>query len=285
MEPQWRAFLDALRDLGYVEGQNVALEWRSAEGQEDRLPELAADLVRLPADVIVAVSTPPARAAREATATIPIVILQVSDPVALGLVASLGHPGGKVTGVTPINVELSGKRLELLKEGFPGLSRVAVVWDSSNPATTLAFRQTQVAAETMQLELQSLEVHGPDDFEAAFAVASRDHAEALLVVDSTLTNVHRARIVDLATRSQIPAMYPRREAVDIGGLMAYGPDSREMFRRGAAYVDKLLKGAKPADPPVERPTKLDFVVNLRTAQDLGLAIPPLILQQAAEVIQ
>ena len=281
--PQWQGFFEGLRDLGYVEGQTVALEWRYAEGREERLPELAAELVRLPADVIVTVSTPPAQAARDATDTVPIVILQVGDPVALGLVASLARPGGNVTGVTPIHPELSGKRLALLQEAFPRISRVAVLWNPLPPGTAPVYSETQVAAEALRVELQSLEVRTPDDFEPAFA-ASRDRADALFVLEDTRVVTHRQRIVDLAGRSGSPAMYPRREYVDIGGLMGYGANAQDMFRRGAAYVDKILKGAKPADLPVERPATFDFVINLKTARALGLAIPQSVLEQATEVI-
>ena len=283
--PQWQGFFEGLRHLGYVEGQNIAFAWRYAEGREERLPELAAELVRLPANAILTVSEPPARAAREATDAIPIVILQVGDPVALGLVASLARPGGNVTGVTHIHPELTGKRLALLQEAFPRISRVAVLWNPLPPGTAPVFRETQVAAEALHVELQSLELRRADDFEPAFAAADRGRADALFVLEDTLVVTQRQRIVDLAGRSGIPAMYPRREYVDIGGLMGYGANAQDMFRRGAALVDKILKGAKPANLPVERPATFDFVINLKTAQALGLAIPQAVLDQATEVIQ
>ena len=283
--PQWQGFFEGLRDLGYVDGQNVALEWRYAEGREERLPELAAELVRLPADVIVTVSTPPAQAARAATDTVPIVILQVGDPVALRLVASLARPGGNVTGVANIHPELGGKRLALLQEAFPSLSRVAVIWNPANPTLALVFRETRIAADALRVEVQSLHARSADDVELAFAAASRDHAEALLPLEDTVTVTHRQRIVDLANQSRMPAMYPRREYVDIGGLMGYGANAQDMFRRGAAYVDKILRGAKPADLPVEQPTTFDLVINLKTARALGLTIPQSVLEQVTEVIQ
>jgi ABC-type uncharacterized transport system substrate-binding protein len=277
-------FRDGLRDLGYVEGKNIVIDYRYAEGRFDRFPELAAELVRLKVYVIVAVSTVAARAAKNATRTIPIVALS-GDPVETGLVASLARPGGNVTGLASLAPELSTKRLELLKEIVSKVSLVAVLWNPNGPAPVLAFKETQLAAKRLGLLLQSLEVRGPDDFESAFGGAIRERASALLVISDPLTNTHQRRIVELAAKNRLPAIYPIREFVQAGGLMAYAPDRLEQYRRVAYYVDKILKGAKPADLPVEQPTKFEFVINLKTAKQIGLTIPPNVLARADKVIR
>ncbi len=276
-------FHQGLRELGYVEGQNILIEWRFAEGREERLPELAAELVRLQVDVIVTQGVE--EAARQATSTIPIVMATSADPVATGAVASLAHPGGNVTGLTAAGPELGPKRLELLKEALPGVSRVAVLWDSSDRGKAVEMRGIEAAARTLGVQVQSLEVRGPDDFEAAFEAATDGRAEALMPLRSPLIAFQRSRIVDLAAMNRLPAMYSGREFVDAGGLMSYGPNQTDSFRRAATYVDKILKGAKPADLPVERPTKFELVINLKTTQALGLAIPQSVLIQATDVIQ
>ncbi len=260
-------FHQGLRELGYVEGQNILIEWRFAEGREERLPELAAELVRLQVDVIVTQGVE--EAARQATSTIPIVMATSADPVATGAVASLAHPGGNVTGLTAAGPELGPKRLELLKEALPGVSRVAVLWDSSDRGKAVEMRGIEAAARTLGVQVQSLEVRGPDDFEAAFEAATDGRAEALMPLRSPLIAFQRSRIVDLAAMNRLPAMYSGREFVDAGDLMSYGPNQTDSFRRAATYVDKILKGAKPADLPVERPTKFELVINLKTTQALG----------------
>ncbi len=245
------AFLQGLRELGYVEGQNIAIEYRWAEGRAEQLPDLAADLVRLKVDVIVAGSTPAARAAKQATTTIPIVAAAVGDPVGTGLVASLARPGGNLTGLADITVDLSAKRLELIKEVVPTASRVAALWNPTHPTNPLQLRETQVAAQALGLTLQPLEVREADELDRAFAAMRRERAGALVVLSDPLTVFHRRRLADLAARDRLPAMYPFREQVEAGGLMAYGPSLPGLFRRAAIYVDKILKGAKPADLPVE----------------------------------
>ena len=277
-------FRDGLRDLGYVEGKNIVIDYRYAEGRFDRFPELAAELVRLKVYVIVAVSTVAARAAKNATRTIPIVALS-GDPVETGLVASLARPGGNVTGLASLAPELSTKRLELLKEIVSKVSLVAVLWNPNGPAPVLAFKETQLAAKRLGLLLQSLEARSPDDFESAFGGAIRERASALLVISDPLTNTHQRRIVELAAKNRLPAIYPIREFVQAGGLMAYAPDRLEQYRRVAYYVDKILKGAKPADLPVEQPTKFEFVINLKAAKQIGLTIPPNVLARADKVIR
>jgi putative ABC transport system substrate-binding protein len=277
-------FRDGLRELGYVEGKNIVIDYRYAEGRFDRFPELAAELVRLKVYVIVAVSTVAARAAKNATRTIPIVALS-GDPVETGLVASVARPGGNVTGLASLAPELSTKRLELLKEIVSKVSLVAVLWNPNGPAPVLAFKETQLAAKRLGLLLQSLEARSPDDFESAFGGAIRERASALLVISDPLTNTHQRRIAELAAKNRLPAIYPIREFVQAGGLMAYAPDRLEQYRRVAYYVDKILKGAKPADLPVEQPTKFEFVINLKAAKQIGLTIPPNVLARADKVIR
>lgn len=280
-----RAFRQGLRERGYVEGKNIFIEWRSAEGKLDRLPELGAELVRLKVDIIVTQSTLDAYAARQSTSTIPIVMIASGDAVGTGLVASLARPGGNITGLTALSRELSGKRLGLLKEAVRGLSRVAVLWNAANPDKARDVEETQAQATALGLELQSLEVRDPNDFDGAFQTATRKHAGALLTLADYLTITHQSRIVDLAAKSRLPAMHEQREFVEAGGLMAYGPSVLGLFRHVATYVDKILKGAKPADLPVEQPTQFELVINLKTAKQIGLTIPPNLLVRANKVIK
>ena len=279
------AFRHGLRELGYVEGQNIAIEFRSAERRSERLPGLAAELVRLGVDVIVAPGTEAALAAKNATGTIPIVMVNVGDPVGTGLAQSLARPGGNITGLSRLDQELSGKRLQLLTEVVPKVSRVAALYNPDNPSLALSFRETEVAARTLGVELRSLAVRGPNEFETAFQAATRGRAGALIVLGDALTFRHRARIADLAAKHRLPAIFGAGEYVDAGGLMSYSPNLSDMYRRAATYVDKILKGAKPADLPVEQPTRFELVLNLKTAKALGLTIPQSILIRADHVIQ
>ncbi len=278
------AFRQGLRELGYVEGQTIALEVRWAEGRMERIPELVAELVGLKMDVLVAGISQAALAAKKATGTTPIVIV-TPDPVALGLVASLARPGGNVTGLSYFNEAIVGKRLELIKELVPGLARLAVLRNPLLEVHATFWQDTEVAARKLGVALQPLDVRGPEDFEAAFAAATRGNAQALIAFDDALTVAHRPRIVALAASSHLPAMYGLREFPDDGGLMSYGPSFADLFRRAATYVDKILKGAKPADLPVEQPTKFELVINRKTADALGLTVPPTLLTQADEVIE
>ncbi len=284
--PHWEeAFRQGLRDLGWVEGQNIAIEYRWAEGKLERLPDLAAELVRLKVDVLVAETTPAALAAKNVTKTIPIVFVRVSDPVGSGLVASLARPGGNVTGPTSITLELSGKRLELLKEALPGILRVAVLWNPTNPASAPMLKETQVAAGALNLQLQILEARDRNELERAFSALARNPADALTMVPESFFYGQRTRIVDFAARRRLPVMGWAREFVDAGALMSYGPSLSDIWRRAATYVDKILKGGKPADLPVEQPTRFELVINLKTAKALGLTIPQSILIRADHVIQ
>jgi len=286
MSPLLDAFRQGLRELGWVEGQNIAIEYRFAEGRFDRLPDLAAELVRLKVDIIVAQPTPAAVAAKNATKTIPIVMISVGDPVGLGLIASLARPGGNVTGSSySVGPEIAGKLLELLKETVPKVRRVAILWNPANPAQPLFIRELNVAAPSLGVQLQLLEARGPNEFEGAFAAMAKERAGALLVMADGMFLLHRTRLADLAARSRLPAAYGVRDHVDAGGLMSYGSSTRDLFRRSATFVDKILKGAKPADLPVEQPTKFELVINAKTAKALGLTIPPSLLQRADEVIQ
>jgi putative ABC transport system substrate-binding protein len=284
-DPYTEAFQRGLREFGYLEGQNIVIEHRSAEGKADRLPALASELVRLKVDVIVAVSTPAALAAKQATTTIPIVIAYVGDPVGSGLVASLARPGGNITGVSALNVEYSVKWVELLKETIPTLSRVAVLSNPANPNHVALGREVQGAARALGVTCQVYEVRAPEELEGAFTAMTKARADGLLVLPYPFTFVHARRIADLATKSRLPAVFGFRESVEAGGLIAYAANAPDMFRRAAAYVDKILKGAKPADLPVEQPTKFELVINLKTAKALGLTIPQSILLRADEVIQ
>jgi ABC-type uncharacterized transport system substrate-binding protein len=283
------AFRQGLRDLGYVEARNLVIEYRSAEGKPERFPALAAELVALKVDVIVASSTPAALAAKQATRTIPIVLTGAGDPVTSGLVTSLARPGGNVTGLSVLSPELVGKRLELLTQAVPGVSHVAVLWQ---PGGGLGERTekdmlkgAEVAARALGVRLQFLEARGPDEFDKAFSEMTRARAGALTVLPSNMFTNERRRLVDLAAKNRLPAVYPWREGVDAGGLMAYGPDLADLFRRAATYVDKILKGAKPGDLPVEQPTKFELLINLKTAKALGLTIPQSLLLRADQVIE
>ena len=279
------AFRQGLRDLGYVEGQNLVIEYRWAEGKVERLADLAAELVRLQVDLIMASGTQASQAAQHATHTIPIVMTSSSDPVGTGLVTSLAQPGGNITGLSLLSPELSGKRLELLKEAIPGLSRVAIFWHGGHQAAILAMQEMEIPGRVLGVQLQSLEVRGPHDFERAFAAATREGAEALIVLSSAFFGAERRRIVDLVTKSRLPTMFPYRLDAEAGGLMSYGPSLLDLHRRAATYVNKILKGTKPADLPVEQPIKFELVVNFKTAQALGLTLSPGLLFQADEVIK
>jgi putative ABC transport system substrate-binding protein len=279
------AFRQGLNELGYTEGKNIDIEYRYAEGKFDRLPDLAAELVGLKLDVIVAAPTPSVLAAKKASATTPIVFASVVDPVASGLVASLARPGGNITGLTILGPELSGKRLELLKEVLPNVTRVAALWNSANPAQELVWKEMQAAAQELRLQLQSLEVRSANDFDIAFKAALRERAQALIPSGEPLINTQLKRIVEFAAKNRLPAMYAGPEVVDAGGLMSYAPNYTDQYRRAAVYVDKILKGAKPADIPVEQPTKFEFVINLKTAKQIGLTIPQSVLYRADRVIK
>jgi putative ABC transport system substrate-binding protein len=279
------AFQRGLRELNYVEGQNIAIEYRFAEGNPEQLPELAAELVRMRVDVIVADGTQAALAAKHATTTIPIVMRGVTDPVQSGLVTSLARPGGNITGATTLAADLSGKRLELLKEIVPNLSRIAVLWNARSSAMALRVKAAEVAAKELGVALQSVGVQGPGDFDRAFAVMTQERPDALLVVTDTLIFVQRSHILDFATTNRLPALYEMRDFMGEGGLMTYGPSLIDSQGRTATYVDKILKGAKPADLPVEAPMRFELVINLKTAEALGLTIPPTLLFQATEVIR
>jgi putative tryptophan/tyrosine transport system substrate-binding protein len=280
-----QAFRQGLRDLGWVEGKNVSIEYRYAEGRNDRLPDLVADLVRLKVNIIVASVATDALAAKNATKTIPIVVASAGDPVAIGLVDSLARPGSNVTGLSQMSPDLAGKRLELLKEIVPKLSRVAVLWNPQNPTATLNWKELQLPARELGVQLHSLEVRSPNEFDKAFEIATRARAGALAIIPDPLIVTNLRRIADLAAKSRLPSIFHLREFVDSGGLVTYGPDRADMFRRAATYVDKILKGAKPADLPVEQPTKFELVINLKAAKQIGLTIPPNVLARADKVIK
>ncbi len=281
------AFRQGLRELGWVEGQNLVIEYRYAEGRIDRLPGLAEELVRLKVDVIAASPTPAALAAKNATRTIPIVGMSLTEPVALGLVASLARPGGNVTGVTyGVDTDIFGKQLELLREVIPKVRRVAVLSNPGNtPAQPLIMSSVEGAARSLGLQLQLLEARGPGEFDGVFAAMAKERAGALLVTGDPMFFLHRARLADLAVKNRLPSMSTQGQWVEARGLMAYGPSFSDMYRRAATYVDKILKGARPADLPVEQPIKFELGINLKTAKALGLTIPQSVLIQADEVIQ
>ena len=278
-------FRQGLRDLGYMEGRNIAIEYRWAEGKMELLPGLAAEFVGLKVDVIVASSTPAAIAARNATRTIPIVFATAGDPAGSGLVASIARPGGNVTGLSLLAPDIVAKQLALLKEAVPKASRVAVLSNPANPYTALMVKEMEAAARSLGVRVQGLEVRGADAFDRAFSAVTKERPGAFLVLFDPLFFGHRAQIAEFANKNRLPTMYPHREFAEIGGLMAYGADLRDNFRRVATYVDKILKGAKPGDLPVEQPTKFELVINLKTAKALGLIIPQSLLQRADEVIQ
>jgi putative ABC transport system substrate-binding protein len=279
------ALREAFRELGYVEGQNMFVEARFAEGKAERFQEFAEEMVRLKVDIIIVFTTPAALAAKKATTTIPIVFPTAIDPVGTGVVTSLRHPGGNVTGGALLYAELCAKRLQLLKEVVPGLSRSAVVWNAANPANALAWRETQDAARTLGVALQSHEVKGPKDIEGAFAIMVKERPDAILVLEDLLIGQYKKEIADFAMQQRLPSMFGAREEVDAGGLVSYGVSISEILRLTVTYVDKILKGAKPGDLPVEQATKFELVINLKTAGALGLTIPPTLLALADDVIE
>jgi putative ABC transport system substrate-binding protein len=274
-----------LRDLGYVEGKNIAFEFRYADNKLDRLPALADELVSLKVNLLITPGTPGTLALKNATRTIPIVFTDVTDPVAAGLVDSLARPGGNITGFSSIEALLTGKRLELLKETVAKLSRVAVLWDPQNPSSTQEWKESQVAARELGLQLHSMEVSSADKYESALKEATKARSTALSVLSTPLASSNQERIAELAVKTRLPAIYVQERFVAKGGLMSYGPDQTERFRRVAVFVDKILKGAKPADLPVEQPTKFELVINLKAAKQIGLTIPPNLLVRADKVIK
>jgi putative ABC transport system substrate-binding protein len=278
-------FRQGLRELGYVEKKNIVVEFRYAEGKVDRLPDLAAELVRLNVDLIVTAGTPAAMAAKSATSTIPIVIAGGTDPVATGLVASLARPGRNITGVTIMNAELAGKRLELLKETSPKVSRVAVLWNSTNPGVAVVFKQTKDASQGLHLQLQSLEVKSDHDLESAFEATTGSGTNALVLLRGTPVNDHLKQVAAFAIKNRLLSIYDGSAFVEAGGLMSYGTNTSDISRHTATYVDKILKGANPADLPIEQPMKFELIINQRTAKQIGLIIPPNVLARADRVIR
>jgi putative ABC transport system substrate-binding protein len=284
-DPYVEAFRQGLRDLGYVEGRNITIEYRYAEGKENRLAELAADLVRLKVDIIVVGGTQAITAVKNATQTIPIVMGASSDPVGTGLVASLARPGGNITGLSLLSPELSGKRLELLKEMVPKVSRFGLLCDSGNPATVLMLKETEAAARALGLQVQVIEVRSSNDFDSAFAAVKKARVGALNVLSSSVFSAHRKIIVEFATKNRLPAIYNNDQFIDAGGLTAYGPNIADLWRRAATFVDKILKGRTPADLPVEQPMKFEFIISLPAAKKIGLTVPPNVLVRATKVIK
>ncbi len=278
-------FREGLRDLGYEEGRNVVIEYRWAEGKYERFPTLIAELIALKVDVIVTAGTPATQAVKKATTSVPLVMVAVGDPVGTGIVASLGRPGGNITGLTSIAQELEGKRLELLREVIPKLSHIAVLWNSVSPVQVIQEKAVQTAAQVLRMKVQSLGVRTPEEIEDAFAAIVRERPGALLVLADRLFLHNRQRIMDFATKNRLPGVHAYRELVEAGGLMSFGPSYGGMHRRAAYFVDKILKGAKPADLPVERPATFELVVNLKTAKALGLTIPQSILLRADQIIE
>jgi putative ABC transport system substrate-binding protein len=283
--PMFQTFQQGLRDLGWIEGQNLGIEWRFSEGSADPLPRLAAELVGLPVDLIVASPTRPALAAKEATSTIPVVFIQVADPVESGIVANLARPGANVTGLSSMGSDLSGKRLELLKEALPGASRVAVLWNQSTQGSALVLRELEWASKQLGLELKDIAVSGPDEFNYAIQSAARGQAAAIMLIDDPAIASYRPQIMSLASEAALPLFSIYAEYADEGGLMAYGPSLQAIYWRGATYVDRILRGAKPSDLPVEQPTIFELVINLRTAKALGLDLAPTLLARATRVIE
>jgi putative ABC transport system substrate-binding protein len=284
--PQVAAFRQELRELGYVEGKTVRLEFRFAEGAAERVPQLARDLVALKPDVIVATNDVSIAAARRETQTIPIVMVQSSDPAGAGFVASLAHPGGNVTGLSTQSPELSGKRLELLREVVPELARAALLWNPDARGNLLEYKETEMVARSLHVELQSVELYRAEDLEPALSAVTNGHAQALIVPPGNPAAIaRRDQVASFAQRSRLPSIYGVREDVENGGLMSYGPSRTDLYRRAAVFADKILKGAKPADLAVEQPTKFELVINLRTAKALGLTIPPALLRRADDVIR
>jgi putative tryptophan/tyrosine transport system substrate-binding protein len=283
--PLWDSFREGLRRLGYIEGQNITIEYRAAEGKPDRLATAAIELVHIPVDVIVTQGSPPTAAAKQATNTIPIVMIGIGDPVRAGFAASLPRPGGNITGNTILGPDIAAKRLQLIKEVIPVVSRVAFLWNPDNASHTPHLEELQVAAPTLGLKLLPVAVRSSDGFDSAFAAIKSERAEAFLMTADPLHQFNIARIIDFVTNNRLPAMYQMRENVAAGGLISYGASLPDLYRRAATYVDKILKGAKPADLPVEQPTTFELTVNLKTAKALGLTIPPTLLSRADEVIE
>ena len=280
------AFRQGLRELGWIEGQNIVIEYRWAEGKSDRLPDLAAELVRLKMDVIIAGPSTNTVAAKQATETIPIIMIGVGDPVEQGLIASLARPGGNVTGLSfGVGSGVTGKGLEVLKEALPKVRRVAILSNPANPGNALGVSDVKTVARALGVQLHPLAARGPDEFDGAFAAMAKDRVEALLVIPDPVFNSYRARLADLAAKSRLPAAYGYREHVEAGGLISYGPSLPDLWRRAAGYVDRIFKGAKPADLPVQQPTKFELVINLKTAKALGLTIPQSLLLRADEVME
>jgi putative ABC transport system substrate-binding protein len=284
--PSIPPFRQGLRDLGYIEGKNILIEYRYAEGMEDRLPGLVAELVRLNVDVLVVAPARAIRAAKETTKTIPIVMVTTADPVAVGLIDSLARPGGNITGLTRLTAELSGKRLELLKEVVPRISHVGVLWDAEGAGSANSFKEYNAAARSLKIPLQSLEVRGPNlDLEGAFQAMAKGRVNALITVTGGLVLGYSKRIAELTIKKRLPSMFERDSCVESGGLMSCATNDAESFRRAAYFVDRILKGTKPADLPVEQPTKFEFVINLKTAKQIGLTIPQWVLMRADRVIR
>jgi putative ABC transport system substrate-binding protein len=280
------AFRQGLRELGYVEGQNIAIEYRWADGKFDRLPDLALELVRLKVDVVVAVVTQASLAAKMATGTIPVVMIGVSDPVGSGLVVSLARPGANITGTSSMTAEIIGKQLELIKETLPKITRVAALWNPANPIfQAIQRRETEVAARALGMQLQFVEARAPDEIDRAFARVAKERMRALLVLNDPVFTAQRKQIADLSAKHRFPTVSGTREYTEVGGLMAYGPSFPDMYRRAAYYVDRILKGTKPADLPVEQPMKFELIINLKTAKQIGLTIPPNVLARADKVIR
>jgi len=283
--PNDDGFRQGLRDRGYIEDKNIVVDYRYGEGREDLLHDFAADLVRLKVDIIVTASTVAAIAAKQLSGTIPIVLAGVGDPIATGLVASLARPGANVTGLSSLSPELSTKQLDLIREIVPKVIRVAVLYDPRNPVNKPVLKEIEVTATAFRIQLVRLEVQGPEDYDSAFTTAAQKRIGALLVRRDPINQTYQTRIVSLAERNKLPAIYPIRQYVEFGGLMSYGIDSPDLYRRAATYVDKILKGRKPADLPVEQPTKFEFIINLKAAKQIGLTIPPNVLARADKVIR
>ena len=284
-EPVWDSFRQGLRDFGYIENQNIAIEYRSAEGKVDRLAQAARDLVSIPVDVIVVTGSPATRAVRQATSTIPIVAIGVGDPLRAGFAVSLARPGGNMTGLSSLSPDLTGKRLEILRECIPAVARVAFLWNPDNDSNLAFLDDLIVAVPALGLELTSAPIRNADEFEGTFAAVLQRRPSAALVTGDPLLRRHQNRIIDFVAKNRLPAMYQEKEWVAAGGLLSYGPSLPDLFRRGVSYVHRILEGAKPADLPIEQPTRFELVINLKTAKALGLTIPSGVLASADEVIE
>ena len=284
-EPVWDSFLQGLRDFGYIENQNIAIEYRSAEGKVDRLAQAARELVSIPVDVIVVTGSPATHAVRQATSTIPIVAIGVGDPLRAGFAVSLARPGGNMTGLSSLSPDLTGKRLEILRECIPAVARVAFLWNPDNDSNLAFLDDLIVAVPALGLELTSAPIRNADEFEGTFAAVLQRRPSAALVTGDPLLRRHQNRIIDFVAKNRLPAMYQEKEWVAAGGLLSYGPSLPDLFRRGVSYVHRILEGAKPADLPIEQPTRFELVINLKTAKALGLTVPPNLLAAADEVIE